>query len=57
MTDYERDCPETEADDWDSHTYNTWKGGRIDYSEACEWESEDEDEDKELENEDDEEEE
>lgn len=51
MTDYERDCPESEADDWDSHTYNAWKGGRIDYSEACEWEA-DEEEDEELEDED-----
>lgn len=52
MTDYERDCPEDERDDWDSHTYNAWKGGRIDYSEACDWEA---DEDEELEDEGDEE--
>lgn len=41
MRDYERDCCESESDDWDSHTYNAWRGGRISYDEACEWEDDD----------------
>lgn len=45
MRDYERDCCEDERDDWDSYTYSSWKGGRIDYSEACDWEDEDDSDD------------